>query len=73
MADDGVKIVQLCSICGAEVGSFSVKKENMMLSSRDTVWCPNCKVSVPEIREAAGRQESIDKEREAYPRSLPTW
>ena len=74
MADDGIKVLQLCGVCRNELGNFSVKKENMMLSSSsEMAWCPECNSSVYEIREVVGRVESIDNEQNSYPRSLESW
>lgn len=73
MAEDGVLINQLCGECGNQTGSFSVKKENMMLSSIQLLWCPDCKQETPEIRETAGRKESVDEEQKSYPSSLDEW
>ena len=68
MAGENVDIVRKCSVCGTEIETISVKKENVMLSSRATVYCPKCKAERPEIRDVAGRIESIEKEAETYPK-----
>ena len=73
MAADGVLVNQICGACGNQTGSFSVKKENMMLSSIQLLWCPNCQQETPEIRETDGRRESIDEEQRSYPSSLDEW
>jgi len=73
MAKDGVLINQICGACGNQTGSFSVKKENMMLSSIQLLWCPDCQEETPEIRETAGRRESIGEEQRSYPSSLAEW
>ena len=73
MAEDGVLINQICGECGNQIGSFSVKKENMMLSSTQLLWCADCKQETPEIRETAGRRESVDEEQKSYPSSLAEW
>ena len=62
-----IEVVQRCGVCNERVGAFSVKQENMMLSSRARVWCPRCKNNVPERRELAGRVESIKREVESLP------
>ena len=62
MPGDMITVLQLCSHCGAEAGRFEVKWENMMLSSKDEVWCPDCGANRPEVRDVAGRRESIDRE-----------
>jgi hypothetical protein len=69
-----MKVLQLCGECRNELGNFSVKKENMMLSSpSEMVWCSECNSLVHEIREVVGRVESIDNEQNSYPRSLESW
>ena len=73
MAEDGVLVNQICGKCGNQTGSFSVKKENMMLSSIQLLWCRDCKQETPEIRETAGRRESVDEEQRSYPSSLDEW
>ena len=71
MADDGLKVVQLCGECRNEIDNFTIKKENMMLSpSLEMVWGPACDKSVHEIREVEGRPESIQSEQDSYPRSV---
>ena len=60
-------VVQRCGVCNEEVGTFSVKQENMMLSSRAKVWCPRCQDNTPERRELAGRRESIQREVDSLP------
>ncbi len=62
-----IEVVQRCGVCNEQVGAFSVKQENMMLSSRARVWCPRCENNVPERRELAGRAESVKREVESLP------
>ena len=66
MAEE-INVVQRCGICDGEVGTFSVKKENLMLSSRARIWCPHCQNNAPERRELLGRLESIAREVESLP------
>ena len=68
MARDMVTVIQLCGVCREQLGSFEVNKENMMLSSTESLWCPHCEASRPEVRDIAGRLESIRKEVEGYPK-----
>ena len=68
MAGDTIDIVQICESCGTEVGSLSVKKENMMLSSKEELSCPKCKIVRTVVREVAGRQDSIQHEAETFPK-----
>ncbi len=66
-----VNIVRSCGACGTEIETVSVKKDNMMLSTKDRVWCPKCQADRPEVRDVAGRLESIEKEQQSYPKSVP--
>ena len=67
MAGDTVSIVQKCGACGSELGSLEVKKENMMLFSKETIWCPQCQADRPEVRDVAERLAAIAKESESLP------
>ena len=67
MPDQMVTVVQLCGVCKSEVATFDVKKENLMLSTKDTVWCPQCQAHSPEVRDVSGRLAAIHKERESLP------
>ena len=67
MPGDMITVLQLCSHCGTETGRFEVKWENMMLSSKDEVWCPDCGANRPEKRDIAGRLESIEREVTSLP------
>ncbi len=69
MAGELVTVTQMCGVCRSEVGTFEVKKENMMLSSRAHVWCPKCQASTPEVRDVAGRLDSIRKEVASLPKA----
>ena len=68
MAGETVTLIQLCGVCRERLGSFEVKRENMMLSSRESIWCPKCEAPRPEVRDIEGRQGSIRKEVEGYPK-----
>ena len=71
MPADEMTVLQICGECGAEVGAFTIKKDNMMLMSDDTVWCPECGDERPEVRELAGRLQAIEYERKTYAANLP--
>ena len=71
MAGDEVTVIQLCSRCRAELGTISVRKENMMLSSRKRIRCPHCGTETRELREVAGRADSIREELASYPENTP--
>ena len=67
MARETITVVQMCGVCRTELGTFSVKKDNLMLSSRARIWCTECQASTPETRDIAGRIASIQKEVESLP------
>jgi thiol-disulfide isomerase/thioredoxin len=62
MADE-VEITQTCGVCHAELGSLSVKKENMMLTTSDRIWCSHCQAEVPAVQawiDANGIPEGVE-------------
>ena len=67
MAADEITVVQKCGVCSSELGNFTVKKDNMMLSTRETIWCPNCQAKTREMRDLTGRAQSIEREVESLP------
>jgi len=71
MPGEEVTIVQMCGRCHGEIGTFTVKKDNMMLSSNEQIWCTTCEAYTSEVRDIAGRLASINREIESYPRSRP--
>ena len=71
MAEDMITVIQRCGVCNSELGTFSAKKENLMLSVEDHLWCAECQATLPAIRDIAGREASIEMEVGSYPRSLP--
>ncbi len=70
MPGDMIAVIQLCSVCNSEVGTFSEKKDNLMLSAVDDVWCGTCQATVSAVRDIEGREASAVKEVESYPLSL---
>ena len=72
MPGDMIPVVQICGVCNSELGTFSAKKENLMLSTVDYIWCATCQATMPAVRDIAGRKESAVKEVESYPTSLPS-
>ena len=66
---DQVTIVRKCSVCATEIETMTVKKDNMMLSSKALVWCPGCEAECPEKRDIAERLEAIQREQASYPPS----
>ena len=66
---DEVTILRSCSICAAEIETMTVKKDNMMLSSKALVWCPGCGAERPERRDIVDRLETIAQEQASYPQS----
>jgi DNA-directed RNA polymerase subunit RPC12/RpoP len=71
MPADIVTISQLCGKCRAELSTFEIKKDNMMLTTEDEIWCPHCNENTPEVRDVAGRLEAIRKETASYPKAVP--
>ena len=71
MPGDEVTVDQLCGKCGSWVSAFTVKKDNLMLTSREQIWCPSCGEHTPEIRDISGRRESITREQSSYPKPEP--
>jgi hypothetical protein len=71
MPGDEVTVIQLCGKCGFEISTFTVKKDNLMLTSREQIWCPKCEEDTPEVRDIAGRVASIRNEVESLPKAVP--
>tara|TARA_Y100000590_G_scaffold107647_1_gene122448 strand:- start:6067 stop:6294 length:228 start_codon:yes stop_codon:yes gene_type:complete len=70
MPGELIEINQSCSQCGNIVGTVSEKKENMMLSVQDEIWCNNCGQDVLTKRDVVGRMDSINAEVASYPTSV---
>lgn len=70
MPGDMLEIVQTCSRCLTYLGSVQEKKENLMLSKNERLWCEKCGSEVLANRDIAGRNESIAREIESYPPSM---
>ncbi len=66
---DQVIIVRRCSVCATEIETMTVKKDNMMLSSKALVWCPGCDAERPERRDIVDRLQTIQQEQASYPQS----
>ena len=66
-----VEIVSSCAECGTEIERVSVKKDNMMLFTKDLAHCPRCNADRSQVRDVAGRLESIEKEQLSYPKPVP--
>lgn len=64
-----VTIIRRCSVCASEIETMTVKKDNMMLSSRALLWCAVCDEERPERRDIADRLDTIQQEQESYPPS----
>lgn len=71
MPGDEVTVAQLCGKCRHQISTFTVKKDNLFLTSKDEIWCPICQENRPEVRDVAGRNEAIVKEVESYPKAVP--
>ncbi len=68
MPGDTVTVVRSCAVCGTEIETLSVKKENLVLRARGTVECPRCGKPQPERRDVAGRLASIEAEIKTHPK-----
>ena len=66
---DQVTVVTTCAVCAAEIETNTVKKDNMMLSSKALVWCPACSAERPQRRDIVDRLETIAEEQASYPQS----
>jgi len=71
MPIDEISIVRRCKECGTEIETLTVKKDNMRLFSDELVWCSKCNTDMPEVRDIAGRQASIQQEQASYPPVRP--
>jgi DNA-directed RNA polymerase subunit RPC12/RpoP len=71
MPGNDVTVVQLCGRCNAQLGSFDIKKDNLMLTTKSTIWCPQCGQDTQEVRDLAGRLDAIKQETASYPKAVP--
>ena len=71
MPGDEVTVAQLCGKCSHQISTFTVKKDNLFLTSKEKIWCPICQEDTPEVRDVAGRPDAIEKEIESYPKAVP--
>ena len=67
MPIDQVSVVRMCGACRFEVEVITVKKDNMRLFVDDKIWCEICQSEQPEVRDVAGRLETIRTEQSNYP------
>ena len=79
MPIDEVTLVRICGTCGFRIETFTVKKDNMMMFSKEEIWCPECQSDQPELRDVSGRHGSIDEEQldllatHSSPRNARCW
>ena len=66
-----VEIVSSCVVCGTEFETVTVKKDNMMLTTNEQAWCSKCQADCSQVRDVAGRLDSIEKEQQSYPKAVP--
>ena len=71
MPAEELTVIQKCGVCATELGTFTVKKDNMMLMSNETIWCSVCNADQPEVRDLAGRSSAIQEEQGSYASNLP--
>ncbi len=62
-----VNVTRSCKECNTEIETISVKKDNMRLITEDLTWCPTCNKDTNEVRDIAGRTDSIKIEQDSYP------
>ena len=62
-----VQVIRSCKECNSEIETISVKKDNMRLITEDLTWCPTCNKDTNEVRDIAGRADSIKIEQDSYP------
>ncbi|MDE2779162.1 MAG: hypothetical protein OXI91_05730 [Chloroflexota bacterium] len=67
MPIDQVSILRMCGACRHEIETITVKKDNMRLFVDEKVWCELCQSEQPEVRDVAGRLETIRTEQRHYP------
>ena len=65
-----VTVLRSCGVCRGEIESYTVKLDNLLLVSKEEIWCPDCQASCPEVREVSGRKASVEKETASYPPNL---
>ena len=65
-----VDITSSCGECGTEIETVTVKKDNMMLLTKEQAWCSNCQADRPQVRDVTGRLKSIDEEQHSYPKAV---
>ena len=66
-----VEVVSSCGECGTVIETVTVKKDNMMLFTSELAYCSKCQVDRPQVRDVAGRLDSIEQEQQSYPQSGP--
>jgi hypothetical protein len=66
-----VEVVSSCGECGTVIETVTMKKDNMMLFTSELAFCTKCQVDRPQVRDVAGRLESIEQEQQSYPQSAP--
>ena len=66
-----VTIVRRCGRCRYEIGTLTVKKDNMRLMTSELAWCDHCGSEQPETRDIAGRDDAVADEQSSYPGNPP--
>ena len=66
-----VTIVRRCADCSEEIGTMTVKKDNMRLMTSDLTWCENCGAETRETRDIAEREKTVLAEQASYPGNPP--
>ena len=71
MPKNEVEVVSSCAECGTEFERVTIKKDNMMLTTKELAWCSKCQADRPQVRDVAGRLKSIEEEQRSYPKAVP--
>lgn len=66
-----VTIVRRCGRCRYEIGTLTVKKDNMRLMTNVPAWCDHCGGEQPEVRDIADRAATVANEQSSYPGNPP--
>ena len=66
-----VEVISSCGECGTVIETITVKKDNMMLFTSELAYCSKCQADRPQVRDVAGRLDSIEKEQQSYPQPKP--
>ena len=66
-----VTIVRRCARCSYEIGTMTVKKDNMRLMTSELAWCERCGADCQEVRDIIDRAPTVAGEQASYPGNPP--